>query len=229
MAPDEEFHLHTYFRSSCSARIRIAAALKGIPLQYSYIHLVKGEQSSAEYSRLNPSASVPTLTFTDKEGNQTIITQSIAILEFLEEHFNTPQSFPLLPPRTNPLARAKVRELVNIIACDVQPPTNLRILQRVKALNGDSTKWGKELMLAGLMAFDKVAEKCAEFYSVGDEITMADVVLAPAVEGALRFAVELEKVPTVKKVYEKIKEVEAFKKGDWRHQDDTPDEFRVGE
>jgi maleylacetoacetate isomerase len=217
-------HLHTYFRSSCSARVRTAAALKGIPLEYIYIHLLKDEQSHPPYTLTNPSASVPTLTVTSHDGSEIIIRQSVAILEFLEEYF--PDAQRLLPPPSDPIGRARVRELVNIIANDVQPPTNLRILKRVKALGGDMKIWAKELMTEGLRAYDNVAEKYAGKYSVGDEVTMADVVLAPACEGAIRFEVDLDHFPTVKRVYEKIRVLDAFEKGDWKHQPDTPEEFR---
>ena len=216
--------LHTYFRSSCSARVRTAASLKGIPLEYTYIHLLKNEQCSPSYIVSNPSASVPTLSLTDKDGNEIIIRQSVAILEFLEEYF--PDRQPLLPPPSDYIGRARVRELVSIIANDVQPPTNLRVLKRVKELGGDMKTWAKEIMTEGLRAYDKVAEKYAGEYSVGDEITMADVVLAPACEGALRFEIDLEQFPTVSRVYKGISVLDAFKKGDWKHQEDTPEEFR---
>jgi len=221
--------LHSYFRSSCSARVRTAAHLKGIPLEYSYIHLLSNEQSAPEYTARNPSASVPTLSLTTAAGEQVMIRQSIPILEFLDEYFpDTPR---LLPPASEPVLRAKVRELVNIIASDVQPVTNLRILKRVKKLGGADApaEWAKHFMGVGLAAYDKVAEEHAGTYSVGDEVTMADVVLAPAVEAALRYGVDLECVPTVKRIYEGVKGLDAFKKGDWRHQADTPEEFRVGD
>jgi len=219
--------LHSYFRSSCSARVRTAAHLKGIPLEYSYIHLLSNEQSAPTYTVHNPSASVPTLSLTTTTGEQVVIRQSIAILEFFEEYFpDTPR---LLPPQSDPINRAKVRELVNIIANDVQPVTNLRILKRVKKLGGETApgEWAKDLMATGLGAYDKVAEKYAGVYSVGDEVTLADVVLAPAVEAASRYGIDLEGFPTVKRVYEKIRGLEAFTKGDWRHQDDTPEELKA--
>jgi maleylacetoacetate isomerase len=225
MAP-EQFHLHTYFRSSCSARVRIAAAIKGIPLQYTYVHLLKNEQSAPEYiAQKNPLAAVPTLTYTSVSGQQAVITQSVAILEFFEECF--PNQHPLLPPPSDVLGRAKVRELVNIIACDVQPPTNLRILNRVKALGGDGPAWANELLFAGLVAFEKLAVSSAGEYSVGNEVTLADVMLSPTVDGALRWGVSLDTLPTVKRIFEKIRDLPEFKKGDWRHQEDTPEEFRV--
>jgi len=221
--------LHSYFRSSCSARVRTAAHLKGIPLEYSYIHLLSNEQSAAEYTTRNPSASVPILSLTTQTGEQVVIRQSIPILEFLEEYF--PDTPHLLPPSSEPIKRAKVRELVNIIANDVQPVTNLRILKRVKKLGGADApaEWAKHFMGVGLAAYDKVVEGYAGKYSVGDEVTLADVVLAPAVEAALRYGIELEDVPTVKRIYEGVRGLDAFKRGDWRHQGDTPEEFRVDE
>jgi maleylacetoacetate isomerase len=223
--PKPSLHLHTYFRSSCSARVRTAANLKGIPLTYSFINLLKNEQTSASYSTINPCHSVPTLTITKPgpHGRTFAIRQSVAILEYLEEQF--PQRS-LLPSREDVEGRAKVRELVNIIANDVQPPTNLRILTRVKALGGDGPTWAKELMEEGLQAYEAVARECAGEYSYGSEVTMADVVLAPAVEGALRWGVDISKMPTVKKVYENIRGLEAFEKADWKHQEDTPEELR---
>lgn len=221
--PTEKLLLYSYFRSSCSARVRTAANIKGIPLEYSYIHLLKDEQFSPSYLTHNPSGTVPTLIVNTKDGTEIAITQSVAILEFLEEHFpNTPR---LLP--SDAVGRARVRELVNIICSDVQPVTNLKVLARVKALEGDPAVWAKDLMTRGLEAYEKLAEKYAGLYSVGDNLTMADVVLAPAVEGALRFGVDLEKLETVRRVYERVKGMEAFVKGDWKHQEDTPEELRV--
>jgi maleylacetoacetate isomerase len=224
MSSPSALRLHTYFRSSCSARVRTAANLKGIPLEYTYIHLLKNEQCSPAYTLSNPSASVPTLSLTDKDGHEIVIRQSVAILEFLEEYF--PDKPALLPPQSDYIGRARVRELVNIITADVQPPTNLRILKKVKKLGGDTNAWAKDLIMDGLRAYDKVAEKYAGNYSVGDEVTMADVVLAPACEGALRYEIDLEEFPTVSRVYKRISVLDAFRKGDWRNQEDTPEEFR---
>ncbi|KAE9371590.1 Maleylacetoacetate isomerase [Stipitochalara longipes BDJ] len=222
-------HLHTYFRSSCSARVRTAAHYKGIPLTYTYIHLLSNAQSSPEYLSTNPSASVPTLTVTVPNKSPIIIRQSVPILEFFEEYF--PSTPKLLPESA--VDRAKVRELVAIIASDLQPVTNLRVLRGVKKLSGGKEEapgeWAKEWMSKGLLAYDKVAEAYAGKYSVGDEVSMADVCLAPAVEGALRYGIDLdgEGLGTVKRVYENVRGLEAFRKGDWKHQGDTPEEFRV--
>jgi maleylacetoacetate isomerase len=223
IAEEPSLNLYTYYRSSCSARVRIAANFKRIPLTYKYVHLLKGDHVSSKYVSINPSASVPTLVVKSTPNGEIVIRQSIAILEFLEEYF--PENPALLPPRNQVAQRAKVRELVNIIACDVQPPTNLRILTRVKRLNGDMTVWAKELMVAGLKAYEALAATCAGDYSVGDEISLADVVLAPAIENALRYGLELDEFPTVERIYKNVKDLDAFRDGDWRHQPDTPEEL----
>ncbi|PVH69677.1 Maleylacetoacetate isomerase [Cadophora sp. DSE1049] len=229
-----QLHLHTYFRSSCSARVRTALHLKGLSssVTYTYIPLLTSAQLSPSYTSLNPSASVPTLTLTTS-NEKIVIRQSVAILEFLEEYFSSPDIIRLLPPVSDPVGRARVRELVNIVACDVQPVTNLRVLKKVKTIAGEDKgdqamkEWAKDFMGKGLEAYDRVAEGYAGEYSVGDEVSMADVCLAPAVEGAVRYGVDVERLKTVWRVYNAVKVLDAFKQGDWRHQEDTPEEFRV--
>ncbi|KAK5078060.1 hypothetical protein LTR64_003536 [Lithohypha guttulata] len=216
MVPDYE--LYTYFRSSCSARVRIAAHLKGIPLKYNYIHLLKNEQQNSDKS-------VPTLVITESDGTKILIRQSVAILEYFEERH--PELLPrLLPPVDRPVKRGQVRDLVNIVACDIQPVTNLRILNKVRPLGAKAEEWQQEFMAAGLDAYEKVARGTAGKFSFGDEVTMADVVLVPAVDGALRFGVDLGRFPVVKRVYETCMGLEAFQKGGWKSQPDTPEELR---
>jgi maleylacetoacetate isomerase len=222
--------LHSYFRSSCSARVRIACHLKGINLRYKYVNLLKGEQLSSEYTHTNPSASVPTLTIPESSSlnstNSTIvIRQSIAILEFLDEFPGYADKLKLLPD--NAVDRSKVRELVNIICCDVQPPSNLHILKRVDALNADRTLWAKEVMSRGLAAYEELLKSYAGKYSFADNVTMADVCLAPAVEGALRWGVDITSFPHISRVYNSIRVLDAFVKGNWKHQEDTPQELRA--
>ena len=227
------YHLHSYFRSSCSGRLRIACNLKQIPLSYSFINLVKGDQSSPDYAKINPSKSVPTLTPLSPEpgedaaasrGHEFSITQSIAALEYLEEKY--PDRRPLLPPLSDPIARAKVRTLVGIMASDLQPTTNLRILNRVRKLDGDAALWAKELMTEALLAYETVAKETAGKFSVGDEISLADVCLIPAVWGAQRWGVELDKMPVLMGAYERASEMEEVKRAHWNCQPDTPQDLR---
>jgi maleylacetoacetate isomerase len=222
--------LHSYFRSSCSARVRIACHLKGINLDYKYVNLLKGEQLSSEYTDTNPCASVPTLTIPvsnslNNTNSTIVIRQSIAILEFLEEFPAYADKQKLLPD--NAVDRSKVRELVDVICCDVQPPSNMNILKRVDALNADRTVWAKEVMSRGLAAYEELLKSYAGKYSFADHITMADVCLAPAVEGALRWGVDIASFPHISRVYDSIRVLDAFVQGDWKHQEDTPQEFRA--
>lgn len=223
------YKLYTYFRSSCSARVRIAAHLKGLPLEYSFIHLVKGEQHDDEYCTINPSNSVPTLVVIDSQTGQEIlkIRQSIAILEYLEE---ARPDLPHLLPLNDPAARAKVRELVNIISNDVQPVTNLRVLNFTRSRGIEANEWQQHFMALGFKAYDDLLKLYAGKYSVGDEVTLADCVLAPAVDGALRFGVPVEQnYPNLWRVWKNISELKAFQKGRWNAQDDTPDDLRAKE
>ncbi|KFY34066.1 hypothetical protein V494_07086 [Pseudogymnoascus sp. VKM F-4513 (FW-928)] len=217
---------YVYYRSSCSGRIRIALNLKGIAPTYKYVNLVNKEQRSEEYTRVNPSHTVPTLIITPSSGGPpTKITQSIPALEYLEEAY--PSLRPLLPKDLR--ARATVRTLTALIAADVQPITNLSILNRVDAIGGDKAVWAREIMTAGFEAFEAIIKDTAGEFSVGDEVSMADVVLVPAVWGAERFGVDFGALPTVKRVYEKLSAMEEVKKAHWSRQEDTPAELRQGE
>lgn len=225
---DGELILYTYFRSSCSARVRTAANLKGLSLTFKYVHLLKGEQRAPAYlDNVNPNGLVPTLVVKDARGKTiTAIRESVAILEFLEEFF--PDSRRRLLP-ADPVARGRVRELVNVIAADVQPVTNLRILGRVKTAGIEAKEWCGEFMGYGFQAYDRILAEgpTKGRYSVGDEITLADVVLAPAVEGAIRWGIDLDQYPNMKRVFEEITVLPEFVRGDWKHQEDTPEDLRV--
>ncbi|KAL2070142.1 hypothetical protein VTL71DRAFT_14822 [Oculimacula yallundae] len=221
--------LYTYYRSSCSARLRIALALKNLPREDVHVNLIANQHQQHAYTAINPSGTVPTLFITN--GDQTtIITQSIAALEYLDEGF--PKTYQLLPKDAS--ARATVRTLVGIIACDVQPPTNLRILNRVKKLAvvaGDdpavaSQAWARELMAEGLRAYEAVCKETAGIYSVGDEVSMADVCLVPAMWGAERFGVDLRELPTILRVYGALKGLEEVKAAHWQAQSDCPVDLR---
>ncbi|PGH29952.1 maleylacetoacetate isomerase [[Emmonsia] crescens] len=250
-----KFHLYSYFRSSCASRLRIALNLKQIPYTTTFVNLLKGEQLSNAHRALNPSATVPVLAVTststsgteaEAAAEKTIsIGQSIAALEYLEEVFTNTNittsslpligtqpattTIPLLPPPTDPQSRARVRTLVNIIACDIQPVTNLRIQKRVKALGADNTLWARELMVDGFAALETQMSQWAGGFAVGDAISLADVCLVPAVWAAQRVEVDMKPYPTVTRVFERLEGLEAVKKAHWRRQPDTPEELRSGD
>ena len=225
------YTLYSYFRSSCSARIRIAAHLKEIPLEYEYIHLVKGEQHSKTYHSLNPSDSVPTLIVSDSQTGKEIarIRQSVAILEYLEEA-EEGNGVNLLPEKEDLFGRARVRELLNIVASDVQPVTNLRVLNFIKPHGIEAKEWQQHFMTLGFQAYEELVKTSGGKYSVGDSVTFADCALAPAIDGALRFGVDVQgEYPHIWKVWEEIKQLESFKKGRWDNQPDTPEDLRTKE
>ncbi|KAJ5140265.1 Maleylacetoacetate isomerase [Penicillium atrosanguineum] len=209
----------SFYCSSCCQQIIIAAYLKGIPLEFTYIDLGAREHTTEEYKQYNPSASVPILVVTSENGEKTTIRQSMTILEYFEERF--PDIAPLFPPALRD--RVIVRDLVNIIAIDTQPPTNSRIAQRVKSIRGkleDQVGFVKQAFTDGFRAYESLLTKQAEegTFSFGGSLSMADVVLVPAVDQALMYRLDLDIVPNVKRIYLALKELEPFKAADWRNQ-----------
>ncbi|KAE8151195.1 glutathione S-transferase [Aspergillus avenaceus] len=212
--------LYTYFRSSSSARLRIALHHKSLPFTSIPINLLQGEQQSPDNLSRNPSGTVPTLVIEYADKSPVTITQSIAALEYLEEI-----SPSLLP--SDPASRAVVRSLCQILASDVQPVTNLKILKRVAPLGMDREAWSRELFEDGFRAYEAIVKGTAGEFSVGDDVTMADVCLVPTVWGAERAGVKVEEYPTISRIVERLEGVEAVQKGHWRTQGDTPEEFRL--
>jgi maleylacetoacetate isomerase len=187
--------LYTYFRSTSSYRVRIALALKGVACDHHPVHLLRGggEQFLPDYLALNPQGRVPTLVLDDG----TAITQSPAILEYLEEAFPTP---PLLPPM--PIERAKVRAVAAVIGCDVHPLNNVSVLN---ALRHDMTKNESELSAWiarwNHAAFNAVEQLIGdEGYCFGAEPSLADIYLVPQIFSARRFNVSIDAYPRILRV-----------------------------
>ncbi|KAL4739525.1 maleylacetoacetate isomerase [Aspergillus similis] len=223
----QTYHLYSYFRSTCTNRVVIAMHLKGIAVEHTYVDLGNAEHERPEFEVLNPSKSVPVLVIKDSNGNETVLTQSTAILEYLEE--SLPTLTPLLPPSGDPVQRARVREMVNIITNDIQPITNGRVAKRVRAIRGeaqDQIQFVREGFLAGLAAYEKLLVRNKGVFSVGDTITMADVCLAPAVEMALAYGTDLDGLPRVLELYKRLGDLPAFQNGHWKRQGDTPESMR---
>ncbi|KID90465.1 maleylacetoacetate isomerase [Metarhizium guizhouense ARSEF 977] len=218
-----DYTLYAYFRSSCSARLRIILNLKNISYDLIPVNLLKDEQLSAEHKALNPSASVPLLVSKRSPDAGFKIGQSVAALEYLEE---VHPEVPALPPTSDAKGRATVRVLCEIIAADTQPVTNLRIMRRVRALGGSAEEWNKELMGDGLRAYEAVAKDSAGKYSVGDNVTMADACLMPALWNAQRFGVDLSQFPTVSRIFANLSEHPAVQKADYFKQPDCPEDLR---
>jgi len=206
--------LYNFFRSSASRRVRIALAMKGIDYEYKATHLVKGEQLSDEYKKLNPQSLIPTLLI---DGQK--LTQSLSILEYLEETRPDP---PLLPK--DPLKRSQARTVALIISADIQPIQNLRVLKAV----GDEKKmeWGKNVIQSGLEALEKVLAETSGKYCVGDSVTIADLCLVPQVYNANRFKVDMSRFPIISRINEELSQLEPFIKSHPSNQPDCPEELK---
>ncbi|KHN95021.1 maleylacetoacetate isomerase [Metarhizium album ARSEF 1941] len=218
-----DYTLYAYYRSSCSARLRIILNLKNISYDQITVNLLKGEQLSPEHKALNPSASVPLLISNRAPDAGFKIGQSVAALEYLEE---VHPLVPALPPTSDAKGRATVRALCQVIAADVQPVTNLRIMRRVRALGGDAEEWNRDLMGDGLAAYEAVAKDSAGKYSLGDDVTMADASLMPALWNAQRYGVDLSQFPTISKIFDNLSAHPAVQKAHYFVQPDCPEELR---
>lgn len=198
--------LYSYFRSSAAYRVRIALALKGLAFDIVPVHLVNngGEQKSPDYTAINPQQLLPS--FETDEGE--IITQSLAILEFLEENY--PQ-VSLLP--TDKIARAKVRALCQIIACDIHPIDNLRVLKYLKntleVTEEQKNAWYQHWVYEGFNAIEKLLPNNPKF-CFGDSPTLADCCLIPQVYNAIRFECDMTNYPKIWQIYQHCNTLPSF-------------------
>lgn len=181
--------LYTYWRSSCSYRVRIALGLKGLAWDSIPVHLVKGEQRDPGYLAHNPSGFVPTLVLEDG----TELVQSLAIIDYLEAMYPEP---PLLP--ADPLARARVLAAAHVIAMDTQPLTNVGVVGHLKSAYGAEAQGGIDWMVhfmdRNLAAFEKLIQPEGRF-CFGDGPGLADICLIPQLYNAHRWGVDLSRFP----------------------------------
>ena len=207
--------LYTYFRSSAAYRVRIALNLKGLDVDMAPVHLLRtgGEQLGEAYRSINPEGLVPALVDeNDDEGTQ-VLTQSIAIMEYLDEMYPEP---PLLP--SSPLDRAYVRGIALSIACDIHPLNNLRVLRYLVRELGASedakNAWYRHWCENGLAAIEKriSADGRAGKFCLGDTPTMADCCLVPQIFNGRRFDVDFSSLPRTMAAYEACMQLPAFQK-----------------
>ena len=198
--------LYTYFRSSAAFRVRIALNLKALAYEPAFVHLPKGEHRKPEYGALNPQGLVPTL-----EDGGRLLTQSLAIIEYLEETHPNP---PLLP--RDPFARARARSLALFVACEMHPLNNLRTLTHLKKELGQSEEqvnaWYRHWIAEGMAKLEAVMAKTPGTgkYSQGDAPGIADCSLVPQVFNAQRYKCDLAPFPTVMRVFDACMKLEAF-------------------
>jgi len=204
--------LYSYFRSSASYRVRIALNLKGLPYEVVPVHLLRngGEQFSPEYRKLNPDALVPALV-DEVDGEERALTQSLAIIEYLDERHPSP---PLLPH--DPLDRAHVRGIALSIACDIHPINNLRVLRylvrNLKVSEDDKNAWYRHWCEQGLAALETTLSRDNRTgrFCYGDTPTLADCCLVPQIANAQRLNCDLSSMPTVMLINEACLAMEAF-------------------
>jgi len=200
--------LYTFFRSSASYRVRIALNLKGLKYEQTPIHLRRGggEQLSAAYKAINPQALVPAL-----EDGGKILTQSLAIIEYLEERYPHP---PLLP--RDPADKALVRSMALVIACEIHPIQNLRVLQYVKREYNQSdeqvNRWAQHWINLGLAALEQmiVAQPRRGKFCCGGTPTLADICLVPQLGNARRYGCDLSPYPAIIEIEKNCMALPAF-------------------
>jgi maleylacetoacetate isomerase len=197
--------LYGYYRSSAAYRVRIALNLKGLAYESVFVHLRRGEQRAPDYLKLNPQAFVPTLV----EGDAAL-TQSLAIIEYLEEVHPKPALLPRDPP-----GRARVRALALAVACDIHPLNNLKILQYLqKELGLDQPArdaWYRRWVHDGFRAIEtQLGGPETGRFCHGDRPTMADVCLVPQAYNAERLKVDLAPYPTIRRIVAEARALPAF-------------------
>jgi maleylpyruvate isomerase len=195
--------LHGYFRSSASYRVRIALNLKGLGAEHLPHHLRKGEQRDPSYLAINPQGLVPTL-----QADGVVITQSLAIIEWLDETHPEP---PLLPK--DPLRRAHVRAFAQVLACDTHPVQNLKVLARLRQLGlpeEQVTGWAAWANREGLIACETLIANEPGPFCFGDAPGIADLCLVPQLANARRFGVDLAAFPRLLKAEAAAKNLAAF-------------------
>jgi len=200
--------LYNYFRSSSSYRVRIALQLKGLDYDYVPVHLVRGEHLQPPYADMSPDMLLPLL---EEDGGERF-SQSMAIMEYLDETHPEP---PLLPP--DPAGRAHVRALAQVIACEIHPVNNLRVLKYlVRELKLDEiakNAWYRHWVREGLEAFERqLAQRPPGIYCYGNTPTLADCCLVPQIFNAQRFECDLGGLPRTMAAYEAASQIDAFQR-----------------
>ncbi|KAL6531544.1 Glutathione S-transferase zeta-1 [Orobanche minor] len=213
----KKLKLYSYWRSSCSCRVRIALNLKGLDYEYIAVNLLKGEQKSPEFLKLNPLGYVPVLVDGD-----IVIADSFAILLYLEEMY--PQH-PLLPRDLQ--KKALNYQAANLVSANIQPYQNLPVIGYIKEKLGpdEMLAWVQHHLKKGFAALEKLLETYAGKYATGDEAFLVDLFLAPQIDGAVRrFNLDMNEFPILSKINESYKEHPAFQDAMPGKQPDTPPE-----
>ena len=210
--------LYSYFRSSCSWRVRIACNLLNIDYKLVPVNLLKNEQNTAEYSRINPLGTVPAI-HDDKIG---LLWQSLAIIDYLDKKNQS-----LVP--SDPLARARCLQITNTICSEIQPLQNLSVLAKVAELGGDKAKldWAVYHNLNKLQIIENTLLIDSAAYSVDNKVTVADICIVPQIYSAWRFGIDIKtEFPKMIEIVRKLEVLDAFKKAHAHSQPDCPEDIK---
>ncbi|KMY39971.1 maleylacetoacetate isomerase [Aeromonas caviae] len=207
--------LFGYWRSSASFRVRLVLQLKGLDYEQHPINLRQGEQREKAYRRINPQGLVPFLV-----DGEVQVGQSVAIMEYLDETY---PAHPLMP--SAPEERARVRQIVNMIACDIHPLNNLRVLNYLEEVfrvgKEQEASWYRHWIDETFTALEQLLMTTAGVYSVGNEVTLADCMLVPQVYNARRFNMTLDAYPTIARIVANCEQLQAFIKAAPANQPDA--------
>jgi maleylacetoacetate isomerase len=217
----DEIRLYSYWRSSAAYRVRIALNLKRLDHEVVPVHLTEGggQQHTPAFREINPQGLIPVL----QHGNR-IFRQSLAIIEYLDEVFPEPSLIPSLPRE-----RARVLALAQIIACDIHPLCNLRVLQYLEREFGvadvERERWCRHWIEEGFAAIESMLadNPSTGTFCEGDEPGLADICLVPQVYNANRWRVDMGRFPVIQRIYETCMHEEAFDKARPENQADAPE------
>jgi maleylacetoacetate isomerase len=199
--------LYGYFRSSAAFRVRIALNLKGLAYDAAFVHLRRNDQTRSDYLSVNPQGLVPAL-----EDDGRVLIQSLAIIEYLDETHPDP---PLLPQ--NAADRARVRALADIVACDIHPINNLRVLRylihELGRSEGDIAGWYNHWIAAGFTALEPLLanDPRTGAFCHGDRPGLADILLVPQIVNAERYQLDMAPYPTISRIHQSCMQLSAFK------------------
>ncbi len=218
---NDSVKLYSYWRSSAAFRVRIALNLKGLAYDIVQVHLTDGggQQHADPFHKLNPQEMIPVLV-----DGERIIRQSMAIIEYLDEAYDGERK--ILP--TTARERARVRALAQIVACDIHPLNNLRVMQYLErefnTPQVERERWAQHWMIEGFKAFEALlaSNPSTGLFCEGDEPSMADICLVPQVYNAQRWSVDLTPYPLLRRINAECMKMEAFERARPENQPDAP-------
>lgn len=213
---NDKVQLYDFFASNCAWRVRNVLYWKGIAFETRTVNLIAGDQKRPDFLKINPYGAVPVLYI-----NGQYITQSVAICEYLEE---THPDRPIFPEE--PRARARVREIVEIINSFLVPLQNPTTAKRVSDDPKEQHAWSMEFFTKGFRALEIILRKSSGKYCVGDDVTFADMCIVPQVWRAKRFKPDFSSYPTIMRINDELLKIESFKKAHAVSSKDCPEELK---